>query len=386
MGPLHGVRVVEIGGLGPAPFCSMVLADLGADVLRVERPEKAPPAEAVAVHDTLSAFDYQSRGRWSAGIDLKHPDGAALVRRLAADADVFVEGFRPGVAERLGIGPDQLRADNPRLVYGRMTGWGQDGPLAQEPGHDLTYLAVSGVLAHIGRQGQPPTVPLNVIADYGGGGLMLAMGICAALVERAASGEGQVVDAAMVDGAPLLMTPIIGAMASGYWSDDRGTNLLDSGAPFYDVYECADERYVAVAAIEPQFWAALVDALGWTDDPTLPDQNDQSRWPELRERLATRLRTRTRDEWAADLEHRGACLAPVLTMTEAQANPHMRARGTFVEVAGAVQPRPAPRFSRTDGEIVIPPQMAAANTDEALAAWGIGDDDRAALRAAGAIA
>jgi alpha-methylacyl-CoA racemase len=386
MGPLRGTRVVEIGGLGPAPFCSMVLADLGADVLRVERPEKAPPAEAVAVHDTLAAFDYQSRGRLSAGIDLKHPEGVALVRRLASTSDVLIEGFRPGVAERLGIGPHELLAANPRLVYGRMTGWGQDGPLANEPGHDLTYLAVSGVLAHIGRRGQPPTVPLNLLADYGGGGLMLALGICAALVERASSGEGQVIDAAMVDGAPLLMTPIIGAMASGFWSDDRGTNLLDSGAPFYDVYECADGGYVAVAAMEPQFWAALVDGLGWSDDDTLPEQNDQTRWPELRDRIARAFAARSRDEWAAHFEHRGACVAPVLTMHEAQQHPHMRARGTFVEVAGAVQPRPAPRFSRTDGEIEIPPQLAAANTDEALARWGVGDDERATLRATGAIA
>jgi alpha-methylacyl-CoA racemase len=384
-GPLHGTKVIEIGGLGPAPFCCMVLSDLGADVLRVERPEKAPPAEAIAVHDTLAAYDYQSRGRMSAGVDLKHPDGVELVLRLASGADVFVEGFRPGVAERLGIGPERLRGDNPRLVYGRMTGWGQDGPLADEPGHDLTYLALSGVLAHIGRRGQPPTVPLNLIADYGGGGLMLALGICAALVERGNSDEGQVVDAAMVDGAPLLMTPIIGAMASGFWSDDRGTNLLDSGAPFYDVYACSDGGFVAVAAMEPQFWAALIDGLGWTGDDTVPDQNDQGRWPELRDRLTAEFETRSRDEWAAHFEHRGACVAPVLTMTEAQAHPHMRARGTFVEVAGALQPRPAPRFSRTDGEITIPPQFAAANTDEVLGNWGVTEAERAALRAAGAI-
>jgi alpha-methylacyl-CoA racemase len=385
-GPLHGTKVIEIGGLGPAPFCCMVLADLGADVLRVERPEKAPPAEAIAVHDTLAAYDYQSRGRLSAGVDLKHPDGVALVRRLTSRADVFVEGFRPGVAERLGIGPDRLCGDNPRLIYGRMTGWGQDGPLADQPGHDLTYLAVSGVLAHIGRRDQPPTVPLNLLADYGGGGLMLALGICAALIERGTSGQGQVVDAAMVDGAPLLMTPIIGAMASGFWSDDRGTNLLDSGAPFYDVYACRDGGFVAVAAIEPQFWAALLDGLGWTGDDSVPDQNDQARWPELRERLTAEFSTRTRDEWATHFERRGACVAPVLTMTEAQSHPHMRERGTFVEVAGAVQPRPAPRFSRTDGEIEIPPQLAAANTNEVLANWGVSDAERAALRAAGAIA
>jgi alpha-methylacyl-CoA racemase len=383
---LRGVRVVEIGGLGPAPFACMLLADLGAEVLRIERPDKVPAADAIAVHDGLAAYDYLSRGRLSAAIDLKHADGAALVRRLCRDADVFVEGFRPGVAERLGVGPDVLRADNPRLIYGRMTGFGQDGPLASEPGHDLTYLSIAGVLAHIGRAGQPPTPPLNLVADFGGGGMVLALGVCAALVERATSGEGQVVDAAMVDGAALLMAPLFGAAATGFWSDDRGTNLLDSGAPFYDCYECADGRFVAVAAMEPQFWAALLEGLGLADDDSLPDQNDQARWPELRARLAAELGRRPRDEWAAAFEHAGACVAPVLTMLEATTHPHNVERQTFVEVAGAIQPAPAPRFSRTPAQIDLPPQQAGANTDRVLGEWGVSPDELAALRASGAIA
>jgi alpha-methylacyl-CoA racemase len=363
----------------------MVLADLGAEVLRIERPDKVPAADAVAVHDGLAAYDYLSRGRLSAAVDLKHPDGAALVRRLCRKADVFVEGFRPGVAERLGLGPDVLCADNRRLVYGRMTGFGQEGPLAGEPGHDLTYLSIAGVLAHIGRAGQPPTPPLNLVADFGGGGMLLALGVCAALVERATSGEGQVVDAAMVDGAALLMAPLFGAAATGFWSDDRGTNLLDSGAPFYDCYECADGRYVAVAAIEPQFYAALLDGLG-LDAAELPDQNDQSRWPELRARLAAVFGRRPRDEWAAAFEHAGACVAPVLTMTEAMVHPHNVERQTFVEVAGAPQPAPAPRFSRTPARIDLPPQQAGANTDEVLGEWGVSSDELASLRATHAIA
>jgi len=383
-GPLAGIRVVELSGLGPAPFCAMVLADLGAEVLRVERPDKAPPAETIQVHDGLSSFDVLSRGRLSAGIDLKHPDGAALVQRLATDADVLLEGFRPGVAERLGLGPEELCEANPRLIYARMTGWGRSGPLAHEPGHDINYLAVSGVLAHIGRAGQPPTPPLNLVGDFGGGGMMLAMGICAALVERATSGRGQIVDAAMVDGAALLMAPLFGASGSGFWSDERGTNLLDSGAPFYDCYECAGGGYVAVGAIEAKFYDALLAGLGLSDEP-LPDQNDNAGWPQLRERFSEVFLTRTRDEWAEQFDGAGACVAPVLTMGEAQAHPHNRVWGTFVDVAGTAQPAPAPRFSRTVSEISRPPQLAAANTDEALGNWGIDDTERAALRAAGAI-
>ena len=385
-GPLTGVKIVEIGGLGPAPFCAMVLADLGAEILRVERPDKTPPAESVAVYEDLAKWDLLSRGRRSAGIDLKHPDGVALVTRLAGQADAFIEGFRPGVAERLGIGPEVLCGANPRLVYGRMTGWGQDGPMSGRAGHDIDYLALAGVLAHIGRADQPPTPPLNLVADFGGGGLLLALGICAALVERATSGEGQVVDAAMIDGAALLMAPLFGAHATGYWSDDRGTNLLDSGAPFYDCYRCSDGGFVAVGAMEPAFWRLLLIGLDLSDDVTVPDQNDQGRWPELRQRLTERFLTRTRDEWATIFEGADACVAPVLTMGEAPSHPHHVARGTFAEVNGVIQPAPAPRFSRTPATLSLPPQMAGANTEEALAGWGVDDAERQALRAAGAIA
>jgi alpha-methylacyl-CoA racemase len=393
-GPLAGLRVVEIGGLGPAPFCAMVLADLGADVLRIERPDKAPlippdaPPDAAAPGAAAPAgpsFDFLSRGRPCAAIDLKHPEGAALVRRLTGGADAFVEGFRPGVAERLGIGPDDLRAANPRLVYGRMTGWGRSGPLADQPGHDLNYLSIAGVLGHIGRVGQPPTPPLNLVADFGGGGLLLALGICAAIVERATSGEGQVVDAAMIDGSALLMAPIFGAAATGFWSDRRGTNLLDSGAPFYDCYECADGGYVAVAAIEPQFYAALLDGLDLAG-AGLPDQHDQTGWPALRERFDATFRTRTRDEWAEHFAARGACVTPVLTMSEAMEHPQPTAWGTFVDVGGARQPGPAPRFSRTPGHVSRPPSPPGADTTEALTAWGIPADEIARLAAAGVVA
>lgn len=378
--------MIEIGALGPAPFASMLLADLGADVLRIERPDKVASSDAVGVRDGLARYDILSRGRLSAAIDLKHPEGAALVRRLAEAADVFIEGFRPGVAERLGVGPDELRGVNPRLIYGRMTGWGRQGPLAAEPGHDLTYLAVAGVAAHIGRAGALPTPPLNLVGDFGGGGMLLAMGICAALVERATSDEGQVVDAAMVDGAALLMAPLFGASFSGFWSEEAGTNLLDSGAPFYDHYRCADGRFVAVAAMEPQFYAALLAGLGLSDDATLPAQHDQARWPELRERFAACFAERSRDEWAAHFADRGACVAPVLTMREATRHPHNVARGTFVEVDGAPQPAPAPRFSRTPASIDLPPQAAGANTNEALSAWGVSSEEIANLRSLGAVA
>jgi alpha-methylacyl-CoA racemase len=378
--------VVEIGGLGPAPFCAMVLADLGADVLRVERPDKAPliPHDAPPT-EAGPSYDYLSRGRPCVAIDLKHPEGAALIRRLTAGADAFVEGFRPGVAERLGIGPDDLCGANPRLVYGRMTGWGRAGPLADQPGHDLNYLSIAGVLAHIGREGQPPTPPLNLVADFGGGGLLLALGICAALVERAASGQGQVVDAAMIDGAALLMAPIFGASTSGFWSDRRGTNLLDSGAPFYDCYECADGGYVAVAAIEPQFYAALLEGLDLTG-AGLPAQHDQGGWPVLRARFAEAFRTRSRDEWADHFARRGACVTPVLTMGEALDHRHPREWGTFVDVDGARQPGPAPRFSRTAPRVSGPPRAPGADTSTALAAWGVPEDEIARLAADGVVA
>lgn len=341
-GPLTGLRVVELAGLGPAPFASMLLADLGADVIRIDRPPANEPGERRS-----NPWDVLNRNRSGMAVDLHSEAGVRLLRELVQKADVLVEGFRPGVAERLGIGPDEMCALNQRLVYGRMTGWGQEGPLAERAGHDLNYLAVAGVLAHVGRKGQPPTPPLNLVADFGGGGMLLAVGIMAALIERAGSGHGQVVDAAMVDGAALLMAPLFGAWSSGFWSAERGTNLLDSGAPFYDVYECADGGWLAVGAIESRFYRLLLEGLGLAEDETLPDQNDSERWPELHDRFATVIRSRPRDEWAAVFGDVDACVAPVLDMGEAPGHPHAVARRAFVDVEGVAQPAPAPRFGRT---------------------------------------
>ncbi len=374
-GPLNGVRCIELAGLGPAPFCSMVLADLGADVLRIDRPRAGDPAPL-----STNAYDVLNRNRSGVSVDLRSSDGVELVRRLVSSADVLVEGFRPGVAERLGLGPEALQAVNPRLVYGRMTGWGQDGPMAASAGHDLTYLALSGALAHIGRAGQPPTPPLNLVADFGGGGMLLAMGILAALVERSGSGAGQVVDAAMVDGAALLMAPLFGAWSSGFWNEERGTNLLDSGAPFYDVYECGDGGWLAVAAIEPQFYSALLDGLGLAS-ASLPEQNAQTGWPELRAAFTDVIRTRTRDEWAEHFDGTDACVAPVLTMGEAPTHPHAVARGAFVDVDGVPQPGPAPRFDRTPAAA---PTAAVQSSDAAdvLSPWGIDSAEVDRLREA----
>ena len=362
-GPLHGVKVVELAGIGPAPFAAMMLADLGADVLRIDRPKE------LRREPRSNPYDVLNRNRSGVTIDLRDEGGVDAVRRLADTADVLVEGFRPGVAERLGLGPDELLASNERLVYGRMTGWGQQGPMAPRAGHDLTYLALSGALAHIGRAGQPPTPPLNLVGDFGGGGMLLAAGVLAALVERATSGRGQVVDAAMVDGAALLMAPLFGAWSSGFWNVERGTNLLDSGAPFYDVYECADGRWLAVAALEPQFYAQLLEGLGLADDDSLPDQNDHARWPELRTAIGGVISQRTRDEWAAHFEGIDACVAPVLHMGEAPTHPHAVARSSFADVEGVPQPAPAPRFERTPSD---PPRAALEDLDptEVLTAWG----------------
>jgi alpha-methylacyl-CoA racemase len=378
VGPLAGLRVVEVAGIGPGPFCAMVLADLGAEVLTVDRPPGTAPEPGSARYDVLR------RGRRAVAVDLKAPAGAEVVLRLVATADALLEGFRPGVAERLGIGPDACLARNPRLVYGRMTGWGQDGPLAQAAGHDITYAAVAGALAHLGRAGQPPTPPLNLVADFGGGGMLLALGLVAGLLHAQRTGEGQVVDAAMVDGTALLMAPFFGASAMGYWSDERGTNLLDSGAPFYDVYRCQDGGEVAVGALEPQFYAALLDVLG-LDPATLPDQQDQDRWPELRAAFTAAFASRPRAEWLARAEGRDACLAPVLTMREAANHPHVAARGTVVEVDGVPQPAPAPRFSRTPLGPPGPSATAGEHTDEVLLAAGFSAAEVADLRAAGVV-
>jgi alpha-methylacyl-CoA racemase len=367
------VKVVEIAGLGPAPFGAMVLADLGADVVVVDRTAQAVGADPESVKHNV-----YGRGRRSVAVDLKADGGAEVVRRLADGADVFVEGFRPGVAERLGIGPDVLCERNPRLVYGRMTGWGQDGPLAQKAGHDIDYIALAGPLAHIGRRGQPPTPPLNLVGDFGGGGMLLALGVCAALVERSVSGRGQVVDAAMVDGAALLLAPVFPTYAMGYWNPDRGTNWLDSGSHFYDTYECADGGYVAVGAIEPQFYAQLLVGLA-LDGEDLPDQNDEAGWPTMKERFAAIFATRTRDEWLEVFADLDACVAPVLTMGEVADDPHIAARQTYVDRDGVVQPAPAPRFDRTPAALDRPPAPAGHHTDEVLTEWGFTADEVAAL-------
>ena len=379
MGPLTGTRVVEVAGIGPGPFCAMVLADLGADVIRVDRPSRHGPGDP----DTPPA-DLLNRGRRSVAVDLKDPAGIEVVLELVASADALIEGFRPGVMERLGLGPDVCRERNPRLVYGRMTGWGQDGPYASMAGHDINYIALSGVLAHLGRAGEAPTPPINLVGDFGGGGMLLALGICAALVEAGRSGEGQVVDAAMTDGSALLMTMMHSFRAMGIWDDERGTNMLDTGAHFYDTYECADGRYVSIGSIEPQFYAELLRLTG-LEGEDLPWQQDRTHWPELKARLAEVFRGRTRDEWCEVMEGTDVCFAPVLTMEEAAQHPHNVARGTFTEVAGISQPAPAPRFSRTPGEILRPPPHAGQHSDEVLAEIGCDEARRAALREAGTI-
>src|SRR5215211_743357 len=353
MGPLQGVRVVELASIGPGPFCAMLLADLGAEVLAVDR-----PATGQGGWPALFA-----RGRRRVAVDLKHPEGPGLVLDLVAGADALVEGFRPGVAERLGIGPDACLARNPRLVYGRVTGWGQEGPLAGSAGHDIDYIALAGALHPVGPADGPPVPPLNLLGDFGGGGMLLALGVVAALLEAARSGRGQVVDAAMVDGAALLTTQLHELLAAGLWTDRRGANLLDGGAPFYGVYETADGRHLAVGALEPQFWAELLERLG-LDAAELPAQLDRNGWPELRERLAALFRTRPRDEWCELLAGTDACVAPVLGLGEAPAHRHNRARGTFVDVGGVVQPAPAPRFSRTPPGPPQPPARAGEHTDQ----------------------
>jgi alpha-methylacyl-CoA racemase len=352
----------------------MLLADLGAEVLAVERPASGPPGWPVLF----------ARGRRRVAVDLKHPEGPGLVLDLVAAADALVEGFRPGVAERLGIGPDECLARNPRLVYGRVTGWGQEGPLARAAGHDIDYIALAGALHPVGPADGPPVPPLNLVGDFGGGGMLLALGVVAALLEAGRSGRGQVVDAAMVDGAALLTTQVHELLAAGLWSDRRGANLLDGAAPFYAVYETADGRHLAVGALEPRFYAELLERVGLGGED-LPAQLDRDGWPVLRERLAAQFRTRTRDEWCRLLEGSDACVAPVLSLVEAPTHPHNQARGTFVDVGGVVQPAPAPRFSRTPCAHPHPPAGPGEDPGQALAAWGLSPDEVGRYRAAGAI-
>lgn len=368
-----------MAGLGPAPFGAMVLADLGAEVIRVDRAGRASPGVG-------GSRDLLNRGKKSIAVNLKDPAGVDIVLDLVESADALVEGFRPGVAERLGIGPEPCLARNPKLVYGRMTGWGQDGPYAHAAGHDINYIALSGTLGAIGRAGDAPVPPLNLVGDFGGGGMLLATGVLAGIIESSRSGVGQVIDAAMVDGASLLATMIHSMFSAGLWTDERGVNLLDTGAHFYEVYETADGRHVAIGSIEPQFYAELLRLTGLDEDPDFVDhQNDRARWPELKERLAAVFRTRTRDQWCELMEHTDVCFAPVLSLAEAPAHPHNQARSTFVDVGGVTQPAPAPRFSRTPNAAPGPPAMRGADTDEILMGLGHDDEAIANLRSAGAV-
>jgi alpha-methylacyl-CoA racemase len=374
-GPLAGVRVVELAGIGPAPFAAMLLADLGADVIRIDRPGEPTLPVSLPPED-----DLLRRGRPSVALDLKHPDGLATALALVDRANVLVEGYRPGVAERLGLGPSVCLERNPALVYGRMTGWGQQGPLAQAAGHDIGYVAVTGALHAIGRADGPPQVPVNLVGDFGGGALYLVVGVLAALLEARTSGRGQVVDAAIVDGTAHLSSLVVGLVSAGLWSDRRGTNLLDTGAPFYDVYETSDGGWLAVGPLEPAFYAELLRLLDLGD--TAPDRLDPMQWPALRMLLADTFRTRTREAWTELFEGTDACVEPILSYAEAPAHPHLAARGTYVEHHGVVQPAPAPRFSRTPASLTTPPSHPGADTRTALTAWGIDDVD--ALIASGA--
>jgi alpha-methylacyl-CoA racemase len=378
MGPLNGVKILEFAGIGPGPFAAMMLADMGAEVLRIDRAGSVRDAPSIPPGDVLN------RGRRSAAFDLKHPDGVAAVLRLVERTDALLEGFRPGVMERLGLGPDVCLERNPGLVYGRMTGWGQAGPLAHAAGHDINYISLSGALHPVGRRGEKPIAALNLIGDFGGGGMLLAFGVACALVERASSGRGQVVDAAMVDGSAVLMTMIYGMRHAGFWNDERGTNLLDTGAHFYDTFETADGKYVSIGSIEPQFYAELLEKTGLAAED-LPRQMDRSQWPALKERMEKIFRSKTRDEWCEIMEGSDVCFAPVLSLGEAPQHPHNVARQTFVELEGIPQPAPAPRFSRTAPEISRPPSHPGQQTDEALADWGFGAEELRKLRDAGAI-
>jgi len=364
-GPLRGLKVIEMPAIGPVPFCGMLLADLGADVLRIDRVQDAGLGLPIETR-----YDVLGRGKRSLALDLKTDPARAMVLGLAGKADVLLEGFRPGTMERLGFGPDAMLERNPRLVYARMTGWGQDGPMAQAAGHDINYIALSGVLHAIGHSGGKPVPPINLVGDFGGGTLYLAMGVLAALFERHASGKGQMVDTAMVDGAASLMTVFHGLLAQGVWNDARGQNDLDSGAPWYDTYACSDGKYVAIGALENKFFAELLQRMG-LDAALVPQQNDRSQWPRLRQLLEDTFKSRTRDEWCTLLEGSDACFAPVLSLREAPVHPHMQARQTFEEHFGVLQPGAAPRFSRTPGAVQGPPPARGEGGDAALRDWGL---------------
>ncbi|TDT17212.1 alpha-methylacyl-CoA racemase [Ilumatobacter fluminis] len=379
-GPLDGYRIIEIAGIGPGPFAAMLLSDMGAEVIRVERAGAVRGPAPDAPHG-----DILRRGRRNIALDLKNPDGVETLLQLVESADALIEGFRPGVMERLGVGPDVCLERNPKLVFGRMTGWGQDGPYALAAGHDINYIALAGALAHYGRAGQPPTPPMNMVGDFGGGGMFLAFGVVCALLEAQKSGEGQVVDTAMVDGTAILMTMFWAFHHMGAHDiNRRGENLLDTGAHFYDVYECSDGEYVSLGSIEPQFYAELMRLTGLDGDEEFAAQMDASKWPHLKERLAELFRTKTRDEWCEIMEHTDVCFAPVLRMDEAAQHPHNVERNTFIAPGGVTQPAPAPRFSRTAAEVDRPPAHDGQHTREVLVEWGIDESQVDALIESGA--
>jgi alpha-methylacyl-CoA racemase len=381
-GPLTGYRIIEIAGIGPGPFAAMMLADMGAEVIRVERAQSVRGPAPDTPH-----YDVMLRGRRNIAVDLKHPDGVATLLDLVERADALIEGFRPGVMERLGVGPEVCLARNPKLVFGRMTGWGQEGMYAQAAGHDINYIALAGALAHFGRRDDAPVPPLNMVGDFGGGGMFLAYGVVCALLEAQRSGTGQVVDTAMVDGAAVLMSMFWAFKSIGMFDENaRGTNLLDTGAHFYDVFRCADGQYVSIGSIEPQFYAELMRLTGLDADPEFAKQMDKAQWPHLKQRLGDVFATKTRAEWCAIMEATDVCFAPVLTMSEAAEHPHNVERGTFIEVGGMRQPAPAPRFSRTVPAVERPPAHAGQHTREVLADWGIAADRVDALVASGAVA
>ena len=373
MGPLSGKRIIEIAGIGPGPFCAMLLSDLGAEVIRVDR------ASTVADElPDLPSLDLLNRGRRSIGINLKDPEGVETVLKLIESSDALIEGFRPGVAERLGIGPEDCLTRNPKLIYGRMTGWGQYGSYSSMAGHDINYIALSGVLGMIGRKDEKPVPPVNLIGDFGGGGMILALGVCAALVEVASSGEGQVIDAAMTDGSALLATMVHSFKAMGIWGD-RGTNLLDTGAPFYDVFECSDGKFISIGSIEPQFYSELLRITG-LDQQENPKQMDRQSWDEMKSKIASAIKSKSREEWENLMEGTDVCFAPVLTIDEAYDHPHNLERNTFIEVAGVKQPAPAPRFSRTPASITSPPPHPGEHTEEILLDSGFTISEISSLR------
>ena len=373
MGPLSGKRIVEIAGIGPGPFCAMLLADLGAEVVRVDRASAVPD-----IMPDSPSLDLLNRGRRSVGVNLKTPEGIETVLKLVQESDALIEGFRPGVAERLGIGPEECLARNPKLIYGRMTGWGQEGTYSSMAGHDINYIALSGVLGMIGREGGKPIPPVNLVGDFGGGGMLLALGICAALVETAKSEKGQIIDAAMTDGSALLSTMMHSFKAMGMWGD-RGTNLLDTGAPFYDVFECADGEFISLGSIEPQFYSELL-RITEIDQSENPKQMDRAGWAEMKSKIGDAIKGKTRSEWEELMEGTDVCFAPVLSMDEAYAHPHNKERNTFIEIGGVMQPAPAPRFSRTPASVSSPPPHAGQHTEEVLAGLGLTKDEILMLR------